>query len=51
MMRKSGHVSRKADTKITYIILALQSEKVRICWEYYQESENNIKNIPKKCLY
>jgi len=49
-MRRSGHVSSKADTKNMYIILALQSEKLRISWEYYQESENNIKNIPKKFL-
>jgi hypothetical protein len=42
---------RTADTKNTYIILVGQSEKVHISLEYYQESDDNIKNIPKKVLY
>jgi hypothetical protein len=51
MMRRSGRVSNRADTKNTYIILIRQSEKAHIFGEYYQESDNNIKNIPKKFLY
>jgi len=48
---RSGHVSSTADTKNTYINSVRQSENVHISTEYYQESDNNIKNIPKKFIY
>jgi len=48
---RSGHVSSTEETKNTYIILVRQSEKIHISREFYQETDNNIKNIPKKFLY
>jgi hypothetical protein len=50
-MRSSKHLSSTADTKNTYIILVRQSENLQNSWEYYQDSENETKNIPKKFLY
>jgi len=51
MTRKAGHVSSTADTKNMYIILVRQSEKIHNSWKYYQESENNITNIPRKFVF
>jgi hypothetical protein len=51
MTRKSGHISSTTDTKNMYKILVRQNEKIHNSWKYYQESENNIKNIPRKFVY